>query len=246
MKKINWQILLGLFLVSLSAVLYGIHYLIFRDAHHISTYFITDLAFLPIDVLLVTLIIHQILSRHEKRAMLKKMNMVIGAFFTEVGTDLLRNLAGFDVQFHEVQESCIIRTDWTPKIFTRVSRGLKKYNYTINSTKGDLNELRTFLISKRDFLVSLLGNANLLEHKSFTDLLWAVCHLTEELVHRNTFSLLPDADYEHLSGDIKRAYGLLITEWLAYMKHLKGEYPYLFSLAVRTNPFDEHASVVLT
>jgi hypothetical protein len=26
------------------------------------------------------------------------------------------------------------------------------------------------------------------------------------------------------------------------MRHLKKEYPYLFSLAVRTNPFDEHAS----
>jgi len=30
---------------------------------------------------------------------------------------------------------------------------------------------------------------------------------------------------------------------LAYMKHLKKEYPYLFSLAVRTNPFDPGASV---
>jgi hypothetical protein len=26
------------------------------------------------------------------------------------------------------------------------------------------------------------------------------------------------------------------------MKHLQSEYPYLFSLAVRTNPFDVHAS----
>jgi hypothetical protein len=27
------------------------------------------------------------------------------------------------------------------------------------------------------------------------------------------------------------------------MKHLKADYPYLFSLAVRTNPFDANASV---
>ncbi len=45
----------------------------------------------------------------------------------------------------------------------------------------------------------------------------------------------------HLSGDIRRAYSILITEWLAYMKHLKSDYPYLFSLAVRTNPFDQTA-----
>jgi len=34
-------------------------------------------------------------------------------------------------------------------------------------------------------------------------------------------------------------FGLL----LAHMEHLKNEYPYLFSLAVRTNPFDPNASV---
>ena len=72
---------------------------------------------------------------------------------------------------------------------------------------------------------------------NFTDLLWAVTHLTEELSHRKDLKTLPNADYEHLSGDIKRAYIMLITEWLAYMKHLKESYPYLFSLAVRTNPF---------
>jgi len=27
------------------------------------------------------------------------------------------------------------------------------------------------------------------------------------------------------------------------MEHLKNEYPYLFSLAIRTNPFDPEASV---
>jgi hypothetical protein len=53
------------------------------------------------------------------------------------------------------------------------------------------------------------------------------------------------ADYEHLSGDIKRAYIMLITEWVAYMKHLKGSYPYLFPLAVRTNPFNPAASPVV-
>jgi len=38
---------------------------------------------------------------------------------------------------------------------------------------------------------------------------------------------------------------LLVHEWLDYMKYLKKNYPYLFSLAVRTNPFDRNASVVL-
>jgi hypothetical protein len=35
-----------------------------------------------------------------------------------------------------------------------------------------------------------------------------------------------------------------MLEWLAYMKHLKHAYPYLFSLAMRTNPFEAEASPI--
>jgi hypothetical protein len=70
--------------------------------------------------------------------------------------------------------------------------------------------------------------------------------LTEELGARTDVALLSDTDREHLAIDIRRAYVTLISEWLCYMKHLKKEYPYLFSLAARTNPFDKLASVSFT
>ncbi len=88
----------------------------------------------------------------------------------------------------------------------------------------------------------LLQNPNLLEHESFTNLLWALSHLTDELSYRLDVKNLPNTDYEHLNGDVKRAYVLLIFEWLAYMKHLRENYPFLFSLAMRTTPFDPNAS----
>ena len=94
MKKKNYltqRFLLGLLLILLSIFFYTVHYLIFRDKHHIFIYLLGDIAFVFIEVLLVTLIIHHLLGEREKRAMLKKLNMVIGAFFSEVGTPLLRH-----------------------------------------------------------------------------------------------------------------------------------------------------------
>jgi hypothetical protein len=38
---------------------------------------------------------------------------------------------------------------------------------------------------------------------------------------------------------------LLVLEWVSYMRYLKEHYPYLFSLAMRTNPFDAEASPVV-
>lgn len=88
----------------------------------------------------------------------------------------------------------------------------------------------------------LLENPNLLEHESFTELLRAVFHLTEELAHRKKIKQLSLSDNEHIGKDIKRVYGILVIQWLHYMQHLKENFPYLFSLAMRTNPFDETAS----
>jgi len=82
----------------------------------------------------------------------------------------------------------------------------------------------------------------LLEHETFTKLLWAVFHFSEELECRTDIKQLPETDLEHLAGDIKRVYSLLIVHWISYMKHLQEDYPYLFSLAVRTNPFNPGAS----
>ena len=243
MKRFRWQIIFGISLIALSAILYSSQIFIFKRPHDTFFYILQDLAFVPISVLIVTLILDQLLRMREKRAMLKKMNMVIGAFFSEVGTGLLKSFLDFDVHYDGTRENLIITNEWSEREFSAVKKSLKVYDYKIESQKGDLEDLKGFLIDKREFLLGLLENPKLLEHESFTDLLWAVFHLTEELACRADVKQLPVTDYAHLSGDIKRAYVLLISEWLAYMKHLKDVYPYLFSLAARTNPFDPNASV---
>jgi len=91
MKKSHWQIRLGVILIALSAIFYLIHYAIFRDARFILLYFIGDVAFVFVEVLLVTLIINEVLNRREKQTLMEKLNMVIGAFFSEWGPDCSAN-----------------------------------------------------------------------------------------------------------------------------------------------------------
>jgi hypothetical protein len=243
--QVRWQVLLSAGLIGLSAALYYAHFVIFRDAHHIFLYLLGDIAFIPIDVLLVTLIIHQIISKHDKQVMLKKMNMVIGAFFSESGMQLLRFLAVFDQNIGSLKQKLVFDKEWRQQDFDAAIETLKVHVYEVDPRKGDLAALRGFLILHRQFFLGLLENPNLLEHDDFTGMLWAVSHLADELSARATVTGLPAADMDHLAGDVKRAYGILIVQWLLYMKHLHKEYPYLFSLAMRTNPFDANASVIV-
>ncbi|MCX5708254.1 MAG: hypothetical protein NTY14_04675 [Candidatus Omnitrophica bacterium] len=245
MKHLRWKIWLSLGLISLSAGLYFLHYYFFQDAHHIFIYLLGDIAFIPINVLLVVLVLHQIITSHEKQVMFKKLNMVFGAFFSELGTELFKDFSCFDSRPEELKLELLVKKEWTQKKFADLKKKLKNHRIEVDSRKGDLSKLRKLLVSKREFLLRLLENPNLLEHEEFTGLLWAVFHLSEELSFRGQVNNLPQADYEHLSGDIKRAYILLVGQWLSYMKHLHRDYPFLFSLAMRTNPFDPEACVVI-
>jgi len=184
------------------------------------------------------------LSRRDKQVRMNKMNMVIGVFFTEVGTKLIKVFSDSDPNFGEIQKGLIITEKWTYQDFLAVSHHLKNFKYNIEISKADLASLKDFLLRQRDFLVRLLENPMLLEHEFFTDLLRAVFHLTEELSYREDLTQLPGTDKGHIAGDMKRAYDLLVHQWLDYMEHLKVNYPYLFSLAMRTNPFDRQASPI--
>jgi len=245
MKKLRRQVMLSAVLIALSAVLYVLQIRVFHSERDTLFYLFQDLAFIPIQVLIVTVIVDQVLRMREKMAMLNKLNMVIGTFFSEVGTQLLRSFSGFDHHFDQIRRNLLVTKDWTDPNFSKVAKDVGRYDYRLDYKRKDLNDLKIFLVSKRDFLLRLLENQNLLAHESFTDLLWAVFHLTEELEARENLAHLSVPDGEHIAGDMRRAYGTLIVQWLAYMKHLKKEYPYLFSLAVRTNPFDPDVSVAV-
>ena len=245
MKSLRWYIVLSCLLLGFSFVSYLVQVVIFHRVEDTFFYMLQDIAFVPIQVLLVTFIIARLLTEREKRALLKKLNMLIGAFYSEVGTGLIKHFSGFSSDLSELAPHLVVKASWTHKDFASATRQIRTADPMIDSRRNDLNELKRFLEGRRGFLLSLLANPNLLEHDTFTDLLWAVFHLLEELSARPSFEGLPQSDYDHLTGDINRAYTLLLSEWLSYTEHLKGDYPYLFSLAVRTNPMDSHASPIV-
>ncbi len=246
MKGYKIFLLLGAIFVVASGVLYLIHYFIFGDPHHIFIYLLGDLAFLPLEVFLVVIVIERILAHREKQSMLQKMNMVVGAFFREVGNWLLGHLLSHFDNREEISRQLNVTKDWTKRDFKRAAAFAYHLRVDLDCRKVDLVGLKAFLSQKRTFLLGLLGNPNLLEHDCLTDLLWAVTHLDEELEARPSPENLPEHDLEHLAVDIQRMYDHLASEWLDYVEHLKSNYPFLHSLVLRTHPFQENPTAIVT
>jgi voltage-gated potassium channel len=185
------------------------------------------------------------LAKREIESLMKKLNMVIGVFFSEVGLQLMTLFAQSDSEVERIRSDLLVSANWTEEKFRKAMNDLKKYDFSIEMEMVDLEILKDFICDKRDFLVRLLENPILLEHQSFTDLMRAVFHFMEELAYRDDVKNIPEPDMNHIANDIKRAYQLLIYEWLDYMKYLKANYPFLFHLAMRTNPFDRSASITI-
>jgi hypothetical protein len=242
----RWKLFTGIGLILLSLAMFTAQYLIFQDFQNLFIFFISDIALIPIEVLVVTLIIDQMLESREKQRRLEKLNMVIGTFFSTVGTPLLAHLAKADTSLDSVKNRLVVGTDWQKEMFADVQACLNSYTCSVGYNRADTETLRRFLVSSEDFLLRLVENPMVFEHESFTDLILSLNHLTEELKARGDLTTLPPADVSHLTNDIKRVYTQLILEWVKYMEYLKTHYPYLFSLAMRKNPFDPSASVLVT
>ncbi len=178
-------------------------------------------------------------SRHEK------LNMVIGLFFSEVGTALLTVFSDADPRRGEIGDIMSVESDWTEEDFARVRARLEQRTYELDAEQLSLMEVARLLKGKRAFIVGLLENSAVLEHEAFTDVLWAVFHLVDELEAEKDLSSVLRMHRGHIMGDAERAYGRLVGQWLRYMQHMQRRYPYLFSRALRSNPFVAKKSKVL-
>jgi hypothetical protein len=185
------------------------------------------------------------LKRREESFRREKRNMVTGLFFSEMGSGLLMQFARIDPEIDILCQNLKVSNDWTNKDFNRANISLNEHRFSVDSRRGDLPALRDYLQGRANLLLRLLENPILQERGNFADLLRAIFHLRDELLNRAELTKLVDTDRKHLEGDIIRAYKLLVFEWLNYMHYLKNNYGYLLSLAMRVNPFDPEATVVV-
>ncbi|MEG3071492.1 MAG: hypothetical protein RQM92_12275 [Candidatus Syntrophopropionicum ammoniitolerans] len=186
MNRVRWRIFLAVALIMLAGVMYLLYYALYRDSQTIVTWLLMSTAFLPINILIVTLIVDGIISKRDKQARLKKLNMVVGVFYSDGGIEILKQLSLFNSNKEQFGRDLICNGSWTRQDFGQAAKKVQSYDCRVDSRLGDLGSLRALLVGKKDLLLRLLENPHLLDHETFTDLLWAVFHLQDELIHRGT------------------------------------------------------------
>jgi len=246
--KLTWKVKLGIILVIISFLVYELAYLAYGH-EKVLFYILIDLAFIPLDILVITLVIESIISNKEKESFLEKLDMILGVFFSEIGTDFLAKFSKINQCEGTFQQKLCNIGKWEDKEYKIFLNNIKEKNFKSDlilpqyDTHLFFEDMKETLTEKRQFLMRLLENPNLLEKDSFSNLLLAIFHLDDELESRRTLENLPKTDFDHLIKDIERVYCRLIYEWVNYLFYLKDRHPYIFSIAVRTNPFDKNSDI---
>ena len=175
----------------------------------------------------------------------EKLKMIVSELYSEVGTRMIGMLVPADPRIAEMRPVLAVDGSWDRSRFAAAARDVTKREFAINSRLIDLPELRLVLMAKAELFLRILESPSLGNSARLADLVRAILHLKDELSYRDDFTGLPEADLDHLGGDIARAYRMLTLIWLDYMEYTKDNYAYLFSLAVRVNPYKEHPSAVI-
>jgi voltage-gated potassium channel len=186
-----------------------------------------------------------LMVKRETKTRMRKVNMVLGTFFSEIGYRLIDLFSQQDKNIALLRPSLLMDMKWGKKEFRIARNALETHAYDLSVDPSRLKEFCNFLMAKRSFLIDLIENPVLIENEGFSETLLALFHLMDELNSREDLQSLPGSDIRHLSGDFNRAYRRLAIQWLDYLEHLKEQYPYLFSLAARKNPLNPDASPIV-
>ena len=88
--------------------------------------------------------IEYLIDKRERKERFEKLNIIIGAFFSEIGINLLKKFSPYDPIVEEIRSGLIVTNIWSDEDFSRASGILKHHSCKINSTNINLGNLRDF------------------------------------------------------------------------------------------------------
>lgn len=238
-KKITIRSLV-LFFSLLSVILLIAHHCIFHENGYWANFLLLhEIALMPLEFVVVTLGLEQIMELSHKRENQAKISMIESVFFSESGSDMLRYMVSCDADqdVKILRDVMNVQRDWTLRQVKQARNAVKKITYEVDPEKVDFFGLHYHLSTRHSYFLKVIENPALSGHERFTDLLLHVYHLWEELESRTDLYNLSLDEREHLCQIVNKVYRELSIEWMQNATDLLLHQPERLGHVLRTNPF---------
>ena len=95
--------------------------------------------------------------KRERAERLKKLNMIIGVLFSELGIRLLRLFGEKDPAIGEIRAALVVKDAWSEDDFKHAFGLLNNHSYAVKSQDFNLETLRDRLKKREDFMIAVAG-----------------------------------------------------------------------------------------
>ena len=208
-------------LLAISACIYGMQILIFKDVRNTEFYIFQDMAFIPISIAITTVVVGELLDINNKRDSRQKTRMLTSTFFSDIGFELMSMLALVsnidEALLQTINDSDLSEQD-------KIS-AIKNSGFTVNADMGMYTVISDVIIASKTDILILSSNPMLYDHECFSDLLWELLHLMDEFRLRGNYVKLTPNDLTELNSDFAQVLELLLINWVVNAKYLKETYP---------------------
>lgn len=201
-------------LLCTSAVLYALHYLIFRDLHHIGIFFLHELAGMPLEVILVSLFFDKLIEKTHEEENKSKLSIIETLFFNESGGNMLRYLSSFDPNSQKLSAILAVRMDWKSVDYQAARLHLKEYPFHLDVEKVDFFGLHYHLDERHAYYRNILENPAMTQSNEFTELVMKIYLMWEELDCRTDLYNLDLHEKHYLGELLTEIYEELAVYWL--------------------------------
>ena len=208
-------------LLAISACIYGMQILIFKDVRNTEFYIFQDMAFIPISIAITTVVVGELLDINNKRDSRQKTRMLTSTFFSDIGFELMSMLA----LVSNIDEELLHTINDTELSDSDKITAIKNIGLTVNADMGIYTIISDVIIASKTDILILSSNPMLYDHEYFSDLLWELLHLMDEFRLRGDYVKLTPNDLTELNSDFAQVLELLLINWVVNAKYLKETYP---------------------
>ena len=208
-------------LLAISACIYGMQILIFKDVRNTEFYIFQDMAFIPISIAITTVVVGELLDINNKRDSRQKTRMLTSTFFSDIGFELMSMLA----LVSNIDEELLYTINATELPESDKITAIKNSGLTVNADIGIYTIISDVIIASKTDILILSSNPMLYDHEYFSDLLWELLHLMDEFRLRGDYVKLTPNDLTELNSDFAQVLELLLINWVVNAKYLKETYP---------------------
>lgn len=208
-------------LLTISACIYGLQILIFKDVRNTEFYIFQDMAFIPISIAITTVVVGELLDINTKRDSRHKTRMLTSTFFSDIGFELMSMLA----LVSNIDEEVLRKINNDNLSESEKINVIKSSTFTINADMGIYNIISDVIIASKTDILILSSNPMLYDHECFSDLLWELLHLMDEFRLRGDYVKMTPDDLTQFNDDFALVLELLLINWVVNAKYLKETYP---------------------